>query len=34
MHDSLAAAGAAPDAAAIRRWLRQRVPEYQAGATG
>ena len=30
----LAAAGAAPDAAAIRRWLRQRVPEYQAGATG
>ena len=30
----LAAAGAAPDAAAIRRWLRQRVPEYQTGAAG
>ncbi|MDO5691863.1 MAG: nucleoside-diphosphate sugar epimerase/dehydratase [Pseudomonadota bacterium] len=26
----LAAAGAAPDAAAIRGWLRERVPEYQA----
>ena len=28
--DWLATAGAAPDAAAIRGWLRQRVPEYQA----
>ena len=30
VEDWLAAAGAAPEAAAIRDWLRQRVPEYQA----